>query len=200
MKLSKSILGLITAGSAILTLSATAVPIALNTVYTSDLGSSSSPGNLIQINWEVSTALGPNVYLYEYQVVNPPTDTTTVDFFNVSFNAIPGLNVLASGGGLFSQIVPGTGVDWNFGPLQPGTSTGALNPSGAGALWFTSPDAPTLGNANAQDSNPPSPWASTSPGGQQVAIPNVPDGGLTVAFVGFALVGVESLRRKFLKK
>ena len=165
----------------------------LDTPGISTLGSSSTPGNLITVNWEVSTTLNLGVYTYEYQVVNPPTDTTSVDFFNVSFNASSGGNVLTTGGGLFSQSVAGVGVDWLTPEVDAGSSTPALN--AAGVLYFTSPLPPTLGNANAQDMNPPSPWASTSPGGQQVPVPEVPEPG-TWVLVAIGLLGALTIRRR----
>jgi len=175
---------------ATLGLAGSAYPIALNTPYSSILASSSAPGPDLTVYWEVSTSLNPGVYTYEYQILNPANDTTSVDFYNVSFNAILGVNVYRTGGGAFSDV--SNGVNWLFAPILAGFSSPALNTGGV--LYFTSPDLPTLGNANAQDSNPPSPWASL-PGGQQVAVPNVPDGGTTVALFGLALAGVEGLRR-----
>ena len=172
-------------GCALLSQQTLGAPPPLDTPGTSTLGSSSVTGNVITVNWEVSTTLNLGVYTYEYQVVNPETDTTTVDFFNVSFDASAG-NVLTTGGGSFSQEVDGLGVDWLIPPVAAGSSTPALN--SAGVLYFTSPLPPALGNANASDSNPPSPWASTGPDGQQLPIP-VPEPG-TVTLVGIGLVSL----------
>ena len=172
--------------------------VSLDTVYNSILASTSDPGDNINVNWEVSTQLNVGVYTYEYQIVNPLAPNISVDFFNVSFDAVSGGNVLTTGGGSFSEVVADTGVNWAFSPVDGGQSTPALNT--AGVLYFTSPDPPTLGDAGAQDMNPPSPWSS-DPDGQEVAVPApVPEpGGTTVALFGLVLAGAEALRRKLRK-
>lgn len=55
---------------------------------------------------------------------------------------------------------------------------------------FTSPDAPTQGLAFAQDDD------FYSNAGGQVFVPNVPDGGTTMALLGCSLMGLQVLRRK----
>jgi hypothetical protein len=185
----------------VMTTAVQAIPIALNTVYTSTLAST-TPADDITVKWEVSTTavpgttLGAGDYDYEYQVVNAET-ATTVDNFAVSFNAIPGVNVLTTGGGpagTISAAELGIGVNWfSLSALAAkGGSTAGLNTTGV--LYFTSPDLPTLGNADANDHNPPSPWAS-DPNGMQVGIPNVPDGGLTASMLGMGLLGLGYVRR-----
>lgn len=145
----------------------------------------------ITVSWEVVG--GPGAYTYYYNVNDPVGEVTglgtpeTIDHLNVTFLSTPA-NVTAVGGGLLGILNAGVGVDWIFGPIGPGTSSGWL--------WFTSPDAPILGNANAADGTTPSPWTTVLPGGQLVPVPNVPDGGMTLSLLGFALMGVEGLRRK----
>jgi hypothetical protein len=140
----------------VMTTAVQAIPIALNTVYTSTLAST-TPADDITVKWEVSTTavpgttLGAGDYDYEYQVVNAET-ATTVDNFAVSFNAIPGVNVLTTGGGpagTISAAELGIGVNWfSLSALAAkGGSTAGLNTTGV--LYFTSPDLPTLGNADA---------------------------------------------------
>ena len=190
MNLSKSLFGLITAGAAMLALSASANSIALDTEYTSILPSATIAGDSVTVNWEVSDTLNAGVYTYEYQLVNGPMGAANLDFLSVTFNTSAIGSVLA---GNYTDL-KSTGVDWKVSPLPAGASTAALNT--AGVLYFTSLYLPALGPADASDSIPPSPFVS----GDDVGVPNVPDGGLTVAFVGFALVGVEGVRRKLLKK
>jgi len=156
---------------ATLGLAGSAYAIPLNTMYSSILASSSAPGQNIAVNWEVSTSLNPGVYTYEYQVVNPLAASVTVDILSVAFDAVSNVTVLAVGGGSSSYVETGDGMVWLLAPVPGGSSTPALNT--AGVLYFTSPDLPAYGNASASDSNPPSPWGSTL-GGQQVAVPSVP--------------------------
>jgi hypothetical protein len=164
------------------------IPISLNQEYTSSLTSAFAGGGSITVNWEVSTTLNPGVYTYEYQMVNPLTDTTTVDNFGVSFNAILGVTVQSAGNG---TLVPGLGVQWGpFAAVAAGASGPALG--SANVLYFTSMLLPVFGNAQASDSVPPSPWSS----GQQVAIPNIPDGGTTVLLLGAALSALGLIKRR----
>jgi len=188
------ILSLIGAGAlALVAIPSGAQPISLNTVYSSVLPSVFTPGlNAVTINWEVSTTQFPGFYTYEYQVVNSAgarPGAANLDFFSITFDTTKPGAVVA---GDYSTLKP-TGVDWKFAGLALGGSTAALGTPLM--LFFTSLDAPTWGSADASDAIPPSPFVS----GDRVAVPNVPDGGLTVALLGFALVGVESLRRKLKK-
>lgn len=150
---------------------------------TATLDSASSPGNDITVTYSVDLTAG--IYTYDYTINNPATDSTTVDFFNVGFDASAPGAVL---GGNYLTASSG-GVNWLITPVQPGFSSSLL--------FFTSDLAPTWGNANAQDHNPPSPWASY-PGGNPVPVPNVPDGGATVMLLGIALSGVGLLRKKLI--
>jgi hypothetical protein len=150
----------------------------------SDLTSATVLGNKIIIDWDVD--LTGLIYTYSYEIINPlgnPVPTTDVHAFSVSFDTTPvGMVLLAPG-----AIVFPTSVFWAPLSVTPGSST---------TVFFTSLYGPTMGNANAQDAVPPSPWASTHLGGEEVPVPHVPDGGITLALLGFALVGIESLRRR----
>jgi len=132
------------------------------------------------------------IYTYTYKVNNPTGDvlltstggtTTTpevVDAYAISFDTlIPGAYISGSQSGGASQQNNGVaGLFWGFSAVSPGNSSATLS--------FESDDPPTLGNANAQDSNPPSPWNST-PHGQQVPVPQtatVPDGTATAGLLG----------------
>ena len=152
------------------------------------LESATIPGDILTASYSVD--LTGVIYTYTYQVFNPLTDPTKPDQFSVTFDAEPGTSVLAitSGTGIINT---GSSVTWFFAPVVQGGMSGFLS--------FTSLDAPMKGNAGANDANPPAPWSTTNPGGTMLDVPNVPDGGMTVAFLGFALVGVEGLRRKLRK-
>jgi hypothetical protein len=136
-------------------------------------GTASGP-EALTVSWSVDLTAG--IYTYDYTVNNPSgnvklnnngTPTTTpevVDAFSVVFNTTaPGAFVPGSQlGGTSQQNNMASGLFWSFVGTTPGNSSPLLS--------FESLQPPTLGNANAQDANPPSPWAS-SPYGQQVPIP-----------------------------
>lgn len=161
--------------------------ILLGVQYESLLYSVSEPANSIEVFWEVNG--GPGAYTYEYKVYNSPDAVDTVDSFNVGFDASnPLLYVPGTQTGGTEQINDGVnGLTWDFNPV----AVGGLSP----LLTFGSTLPPVLGNGNAADRNPPSPWAS-APGGQQVAIPGIPDGGTTVALLGGALIGLGMVSKK----
>lgn len=82
-------------------------------------------------------------------------------------------------------------AEWDSDSLQ----SGALN------FWFYSPYYPISGTATAEDGaqylTPPAGSANTLvPGTVPWHDDVVPDGGVTVALLGFVLVGIEGLRRK----
>lgn len=162
--------------------------IVLGTIYESLLYSVSQPANSINVYWEVSE-LGPADYLYQYRIYNSPDAVDTVDSFNVGFDASnPLLYIPGTQAGGTAQIDNGVnGLTWDFNPVGEGALGDVLS--------FQSTLPPVLGNANAADRNPPSPWAS-NPGGQQVAIPGIPDGGTTVALLGGALIGLGMVSKK----
>jgi hypothetical protein len=155
----------------------------------------------ISVQYTVSTAVvaGFTQYIYDYIIVNPLSDTDYIDTFAVSFNTQAG-NVLnntesyipssATGGVIslgYPSVQPG-GITWSLGVLEPGNDSGDLE--------FKSYIPPTLGPANGADSAPPSPWSSLAPGGKPVAVPQIPDGGLTVACLGGSLIALQAFRRK----
>jgi hypothetical protein len=196
MKSIKSMVGVLLGGAvagALMCQSAYGVP--LDTPGTSVLPSVFGGGKAVTINWEVSTTLHSGLYTYEYQVVNGSAPgfangSANLDFFSVSFNT-GNASVGGANPNNATHIVP-TDVDWTYGPLAIGGSTPALNT--AGVLYFTSPIPPTLGPADASDEIPPSPFVS----GPYVPVPATPDGGMTLALLGFGLMGIETLRRRLM--
>jgi hypothetical protein len=81
-------------------------------------------------------------------------------------------------------------------------STESVTVQGSGIITKTAgPIAfdPTVGTWSFTTQNPPG-GASSTIFSFSAASQAVPDGGLTVAFLGFALVGIEGLRRKLLSK
>jgi hypothetical protein len=155
------------------------------------LGTNTGP-EAITISWSVSESLS-DVYTYTYVVNNPVGDVVLdnngnptltpeiVDAYSVGFDTTqPGNYIMNSQiGGLIGLNNGSAGLFWAFTPINPGTSSGPLS--------FQSDNAPILGNANAQDRNPPSPWSS-SPDGQQVPVPGaVPEPSTTALF---ALTGL----------
>jgi hypothetical protein len=146
----------------------------------STLVSASQPLNNIVINWGVDLVSG--TYTYNYQIDDTSSDT--VDSLNVSFDTLP-VGALTGGNYTHSDA---NGVTWLLGTAVAAGGT-------SGTLDYTSDFAPTWGNANGADANPPSPWAS-DPGGQQVPVPNVPDSGTTVALLGLGLAGCTLAGRK----
>jgi hypothetical protein len=138
------------------------------------LGVSTGP-EALTISWSVSENVS-DIYTYSYVVNNPmgdvvlnnmggPTMTPEiVDAFSVGFDTtFPGAYVNGSiAGGNFDQNLGPDGLSWAFTGVNPGSSSPMLS--------FESLLPPTLGNANAADRNPPSPWSSV-PNGQMVPVP-----------------------------
>jgi len=185
------------AAAALVCQSALGAAISFDTVYTSVLPSTVTPGAAVTINWEVwdtpsaipvfgpfGTPLG--VYTYEYQVVNGYTapdgtfepGAAGLDSLNVTYDN----RVYDYGAGYGNTpfgVASGTintlhtaGASWLFGALAIGASTAPLTaPSSlltSSVLWFASPLPPTLSDAEASGGSPSSPFAS----GDQVAVPN----------------------------
>ncbi len=144
------------------------------------LASQNTPGDNITAWFVVDLTAG--LYTYDYQLVNTSSDT--IDAFTVSFNTT-GIGAYLAGNN--TSMDPNT-VTWTFAPVASGGTSGVF--------FFTSLVAPTWGNAGALDSVPPSPWSSLAPGGQQVTVPGVPDGGATVMLLGGALSAIGLLRKK----
>jgi len=132
---------------------------------TATLGpTSGGSGNELSVAYTVTDNDG--VYTYDYTVNNPSTDTGVVTSFEVGFDtsplgAVDPTSVGDSGPQISAPGVQSVGVDW-YPIIGVGDSE---------TLWFQSDEPPTLGNANANGNNPPGPWASTLPGGQQVPVP-----------------------------
>jgi hypothetical protein len=89
-------------------------------------------------------------------------------------------------GGSASIDVPDHNVTWTFNPLVAGNESETL--------YFLSTMPPTYGNAVAQDSIPPSPWASLAPGGAQPIPVPVPEPAALV-LLGFGIMGLAAGRR-----
>jgi hypothetical protein len=143
-------------------------------------------------------------YIYEYQLIDdlvnakgviiPGTGTfdgnklTTLD---IGFNATAWEAVT---GGNWTFI--DAGVGWALNPqLIGGQATPPLlNPN---VLYVTSDWGPTWGKAQVIAFLPPGPFSTEYPGGASIPVPNaIPEGGVTLALLGFALAGVGTLRRK----
>jgi hypothetical protein len=146
----------------------------------------------VTVNYSVN--LNAGVYTYAYVVNNPagdiqlpgsphPGSPEIVDTFSVAFNTgLTGAYIpFSASGGLFS-VVGGTGISWILIPVIPAGSS-------SGMLSFESLLPPVPGDATAQDSNPPSPWASF-PDGQEVPVPGptVPDSMNTMAMLASMLL------------
>jgi len=165
-------------------------------------GTNSGP-EAVSVSWSVVEDAS-DIYTYSYIVNNPTGDviltnlgapTTTpevVDALSVAFDTTAaGAYIAASQtGGVFDQNNGPAGLFWDFTAINPGTSSPVLS--------FQSYLPPTLGNANAQDANPPSPWSS-SPYGQQVPVPGngsfVPEPA-SVSLVVLALPLLAARRRR----
>jgi hypothetical protein len=154
----------------------------------------------LTISWAV-VENNSGIYTYSYVVNNPlgdvilnnsgqPTSTPEiVDAFSVVFDTtvagayVPGTQT----GGVGNQNNGTSGLFWSFTAVNPNTSSPILS--------FESELPPTMGNANAQDANPPSPWSSI-PDGQQVPVPTeVPDPPTTALLTG-TLLFLSIMRKK----
>lgn len=115
--------------------------------------------------------LDAGTYTYNYNVINPATDTTSVNSFTVDFDAAASGAVEGTiSGGDFSENNGANGITWLFffNEIAPGQSSENVS----GDMSFNSQLAPTLANADANgDSNPPAPWASN--GSSQLYVPKV---------------------------
>jgi hypothetical protein len=148
----------------------------------STLASTSTLGDDITVYWGVNQV--GSTYTYNYEIYDTSSDS--VDSLNVSFNTLPVGALTGEAGGSFNTS-DANGVTWFFPAVTTGLTSGILD--------YTSNFAPTWGNANGADANPPSPWAS-DPLGQQVPVPIVPDSGTTVALLGLGLAGCTLAGRK----
>jgi len=161
-------------------------------VLADSFGTATGP-EALTISWTVVENVS-DVYMYTYVVNNPVGDvllnnngspTTTpeiVDAFAVDFNTTaPGAYIMNSqSGGVSDQNNGGDGLFWSFAAVPAGSSSPQLS--------FQSDMPPTMGNADAQDANPPSPWSSF-PNGQTVPVPTtVPEPTTTALLVGVSLL------------
>jgi hypothetical protein len=134
-----------------------------------------SPQEYLTVSWSV--VLSGSVYTYNYTVNNPFGDVIenndgtltgtpeVVDSFQVAFDTtVAGAVVSGPTGGNFSFTQGPNGIFWGIASVTNGFSSGTLS--------FQSDFAPTLGNASADDANPPAPWSSALPYGQEVPVPN----------------------------
>lgn len=144
-------------------------------------GHNTESSEILTIDWTVTEpTLG--MYDYTYDLYNPAGDVIEtvgpqlgqpedVDQLVIGNAVTVGLTGL-SGGALHQAA--GSNVKWAFYPV--------INPGGSsGVLSFDSPNAPSDGNATANDSTAPSPWSS-SPNGGYLPVPgngsfSVPAGG-----------------------
>jgi hypothetical protein len=169
-------------------------------------GYAGSPQEYLTVSWYVyQNATGPS-YTYDYYVNNPAGDVLEnnlgvlsstpeiVDFFELNFNTTaPGAFV--SGNDTVNNGL--TGLDWFI--FSPSVVTaGTSSP----LLTFESDLPPVLGNADASDGNPPSPWAS-APAGDQVPVPGLVPEPTTMALLGLSallFLPFRSVLRRFLRQ
>lgn len=111
------------------------------------------------------------IFTYNYIVYNPAgdvlqsssgvptTDPGTPEIVNnltIDFNESPS-SVLSITpiGGYTAVPLPGAGITWSFSAVTAGNNTADMS--------FTSPLAPTMGPASAQNGDGPSPWSGSLP-------------------------------------
>jgi len=141
------------------------------TVPINAIGSIVQAGILAGDDLDLNTLFHP-----AHTLVNFPILATEADPFP--------LQALTSGNA--SIDVPDHNVTWTFDPLLVGKQSETL--------YFLSTLPPTYGNAVAQDSIPPSPWASLAPGGAQPVPVPVPEPA-SAALLALGMTGIALLRR-----
>ena len=141
-----------------------------------------------------TVTLNAGVYTYSYQVTPGGVAGAEYTGFTVYFNtslATPGSPSPATANSpanpTISVNITPNDINWNFGGA-------AAQQTGVDTFSFTSTLPPTQGNAGGADTSS----YGGNPGDQtaSVYVPNVPDGGLTVALLGGALFGLQMFRRK----
>jgi hypothetical protein len=123
--------------------------------------------------------------LHQITAFHPPFNAA---FFPILATAQPTLPLQPLGATTVLNPADNT-VTWTFPPLASGASSDTL--------YFLSSQPPVYGNAVAQDSIPPSPWATLVPGSQPVPVPsgqNIPEPG-TFVLCGLAMVALAVVRR-----
>jgi hypothetical protein len=167
-----------------------------------------NPQEYLTVAWTVNEA-DNDIYTYSYTVENPAGDvlltptkglTTTpevFDAFSVDFNTTePGAYLAGTQTGGAFQEANTVDLAWFLNPEVPAGSSVTVS--------FESDFGPTLGNANAQDAVPPSPWSSVSLNGQPVPVPlPLPEPSCTVLLTLAGLMawpGRTSWRRVMLRK
>ncbi len=140
-----------------------------------------SPGAILDITSTVATITGGYDYSYAVTVPSIPAGVT---LGSVSVYFDTGLATVSTiTGGTGFDLNPGN-VEWLFSPETP---------AGTYTLSFDSPDAPGYGQVGGYDTTS---WPNT--GG--VYVPNVPDGGLTLAMVGCVFMGIAGIRSRLGKR
>ncbi len=140
-------------------------------------GYAANPQEYLSVAWTVAE-LSPGDYKYTYNVSNPAGDVLLnssggltgtpeiFDAFSVGFNTTAaGAYLAGTQTGGFVQEQSTVSLAWFFDPSIPAGSTGTVT--------FQSAFGPTLGNADAMDAAPPSPWSSVAPGGNTVPVPQI---------------------------
>jgi hypothetical protein len=121
-------------------------------------------------------------YTYSYSVSNPLGDNDVVESFEVNANRALVFNQV---GGLAGSRIDAGGVTWDITTLTAGNTA-----SGFSYQSFYGPHAGT------DDANDSVTWNSNVAGGTPTEVPNVPDGGLTVALLGGSLIALQAFNRK----
>jgi len=164
------------------------------TAILADAFGTATGSEALTVDWSVVESVS-DIYTYSYIIQNPAGDvllnndgTPTsipeiVDAFGIGFDTtIPGAYVpFSQAGGAYRQNNGVNGLFWFFPAVPAGYSSPMLS--------FESYLPPALGNADAEDANAPSPWASI-PYGQRVPVPAiiVPEPTSTLALLAAALL------------
>ena len=151
-------------------------------------------GDSLTVYTTVTQAAVGDPYNYTYNL-NLPADATTVGTgiadFTVYLLGTVGSDFISgySNLGTFTTPTPGAGatsVIWN----SIGDVDVPLNPPTGLTFDFNSPLPPAFSSSSAVDAGA---YAQIS---GSVLVPNVPDGGLTIALLGGSLLGLQAIRRK----